>query len=80
MQWEKIWGGSKSDWGYAVATDGYNLYLAGHTMSYGVGVLDACLVMTSLEGDAVPEFALGLLPIMCASVAVLVLCGRRKSE
>jgi uncharacterized delta-60 repeat protein len=50
-QWERTWGGGKNDDAMAITLDSSNnIYLAGYTMSYGLGARDICLVKYNSSG------------------------------
>lgn len=48
LQWNHTWGGIYNDWGYGIAFDQTNnLYIAGVTESFGLGITDMCLLKIS---------------------------------
>jgi uncharacterized delta-60 repeat protein len=51
QQWNRTWGGEKSEVGYGVAVDSLgNVYITGNTESFGVGDYDMVLVKYDIEG------------------------------
>lgn len=52
LLWQSNWGGSGSDWAYALAVDvDGNVYVAGGTYSFGAGENDALLLKYSPDGS-----------------------------
>ena len=55
QQWNRTWGGSRQDYGFAIAPDSSdNIYLAGHIYSFGAGEYDMCLV--KYDGSGVQQW------------------------
>ncbi|MFX1374185.1 MAG: SBBP repeat-containing protein [Promethearchaeota archaeon] len=51
QQWNRTWGGAEMDQGYAVVVDSSdNVYLAGHTTSFGAVAYDIVLVKYDTDG------------------------------
>ncbi|MEX2714706.1 MAG: S8 family serine peptidase [Candidatus Sigynarchaeota archaeon] len=48
--WYRTWGGTGTEYGYAIWSDGTNLYVVGYTNSYGAGNYDIVLVKWSTDG------------------------------
>jgi len=52
LLWSKIYGGTKNDWGAAVAqTPDNSLVITGYTESFGHGAFDCYLIKTNADGD-----------------------------
>ncbi len=50
-QWHVLWGGTDRDYAYGIALDSEeNIYIAGHTRSYGAGDYDFCMVKFNNNG------------------------------
>ena len=77
-----IWGGADAEWGYKVAVDSSdNIYLAGHTFSFGAG--DADMVLIKYRPDIKPLEIPGFyfFPfISLVLVLTVVYLNRKKSK
>jgi len=51
--WSRTWGGTNSDRGYSVWSDGTYLYTLGYTQSFGAGLHDFALVKWDTDGNVI---------------------------